>query len=83
METDLVLIIVNSAVSAIAMIMSVVMGKKGASTKTLEQIGIEANAKAQKYITKQCKKYKLSNETKSETNESGNTSTAENLENNN
>lgn len=82
MEQELILGLGNLGISALALILSVILKRKGYKTKTPEQIAEEANIKAQKYIAKQCKKYKINTDTKSDYNQNNTTNSIQNLENN-
>ena len=83
METTEILTLVNSSISALALFLSIILKRKSPKTsKTLEEIGEEAKAKADKYIAKQCKKNKITLDTKSENNSNNNSNTTENMGNN-
>lgn len=80
MEIETILTLINSGVSFLALLLSVILKRKTSQAKSLEQIAEEANAKAQKYITKQCKKNKISLDTKSDNNQNNNSITTEIVE---
>ena len=82
MDQETIIAIINSGISFLALILSVILKRKGYKTKTPEEIAEEANAKAQKYIAKQCKKYKINSDTKSNNNQNNVTNPTQNLENN-
>lgn len=80
METTEILAIVNSGVSILAVLLSIILKRKSpVASKTLEEIGKEAEKKANKYIEKQCKKNKITLNTKSEDNSVLDTSTNQNI----
>ena len=83
METTEIIALANSGISALALFLSILLKRKSPKTaKTLEEIGEEAKAKADKYIAKQCKKNKITLDTKSENNTSNNSNTTQTVGNN-
>ena len=82
METTEILALVNSGVSVLALFLSIILKRKSATaSKTLEEIGKEAQEKANKYIKRQCKKNKITLDTKSDNNQNNNSTTTENVGN--
>ena len=81
MDTETITTIINGAISFLALILSILLKRKAVKTKTPEEIAEEANQKAQKYIDKQFKKYKINNDgvTKSEITKSDITNYTENI----
>lgn len=82
METTEILALINSGISALALFLSIILKRKSPKTsKTLEEIGEEAKAKADAYIAKQCKKNKITLDTKSDNNQNNNSNTTETVGN--
>ena len=82
MEVNEIVAIANTAISVLALGLSILLKRKSPkAAKTLEEIGEEAKKKADKYIAKQCKKNKITLDTKSEDNSNNNSNTTETVAN--
>lgn len=59
MDTNTIGMLVSTGVSTLALILSVILKKRGVDTTTLEDIQKRADVIRQKYIDKQCAKHKI------------------------
>lgn len=59
MDTNTIGMLVSTGVSTLALILSVILKKKGIDTTTLQEIQHKAELKKQKYIEKQCAKHNI------------------------